>query len=282
MISLNREFIADHIIRRDRAAHKGDFGKVLIFAGSPGMAGAAVLCGRAALKSGAGLVRFLLPSLDSPLLQILQTAVPEATCVAYAEGMDFNEYSAIAAGPGLGQEAIVRQILSDMIERYAGRLILDADALNMISSSADLIKLVLRSSAVITITPHVGEARRLLGGIPFDHHTDYGRVSAFNTLCEKYRTVTVLKGAGTIAGTSDDPYINTTGNPGMATGGSGDVLTGVIAALNGQGYSAEMSAVIGVWIHGTAGDLAADALGEMSLISSDIVRFLPAAFKTVY
>lgn len=282
MISLSREYVSSRIIKRDRAAHKGDFGKVLIFAGSAGMAGAAILCGRAALRSGSGLVRFLLPSLDSPLLGILQTAVPEATCIAYSEGCDLGEYSAIAAGPGLGQETIVRQILADILKRYQGRLVLDADALNMISSSAELTELVLKCGAEITLTPHVGEARRLLGGASLDYSSADGRLDAFRTLSEKYRSVIVLKGAGSLAGTPENTFINTTGNPGMATGGSGDVLTGIIAALNGQGYTPADSAAIGVWIHGTAGDLAAEDLGEIGLISSDIAAYIPAAFKTVY
>ena len=282
MISLSREYISEKIFRRDRAAHKGDFGKVLVFAGSAGMAGAAILCGRAALRSGSGLVRFLLPTLESPLLQILQTSVPEATCVSYSEGFDFGEYSAIAAGPGLGKETIVRRILADILKRYEGKLVLDADALNMISASAELTELVLSCRAELTMTPHVGEARRLLGGASFDYSTDEGRLAAFRTLAGKYRSVIVLKGAGSLAGTSEHTFINTTGNPGMATGGSGDVLTGIIAALDGQGYATDEAAAIGTWIHGTAGDLAAQDKGEIGLISSDIAEYIPAAFKTVY
>lgn len=282
MLRLSEDFVKDNLIKRDRAAHKGDFGKVLIFAGSVGMAGAAALCGRAALKSGAGLVRFLLPDFDGPLLQILQTTVPEATCVSYSEGMDFNEYSAIAAGPGLGQETVVRRILRDILERYSGKLVLDADALNMIAFSAELNSLARECHADTTMTPHVGEARRLLEGNSFDFTSEEGRLAAFNALCEIYECAAVLKGAGSICGTMEETYINTTGNPGMATAGSGDVLTGVIAALNGQGYHAALSAAMGAWIHGRAGDLAAEDIGEISLISSDIAAYVPAAFREVY
>ena len=282
MITLDSDYISGKIIKRERDAHKGDFGKVLIFAGSAGMAGASILCGRAALRSGAGLVRFLIPDFGSPLLPILQTAVPEATCVPYCEDMDFNEYSSIAAGPGLGQESIVRNIFYSILCSYTGRLILDADALNMISSSDELKDLVKNSEADITMTPHIGEARRLLAPESFDHKTEEGRLFAFHLLCSAYNTVTVLKGAGTLVGSVDNSFKNSTGNPGMATGGSGDVLTGIITALNAQGYSPEDAAAIGVWIHGNAGDKAAEDLGEISLISSDIAEYIPASFSDVY
>lgn len=288
------------MVKRDRNAHKGNFGKILIFAGSVGMAGAAALCAKASLRSGAGLVRFLLPAFDSPLLQILQTIVPEATCVSYMEGMDFDEYDSIAAGPGLGSETIVRRILGDILAGYSGTLVLDADALNMISASKELALLTANCRARIIMTPHVGEARRLLGNASFDHQNDEGRAAALNMISEKYSALVVLKGSGTLTGyaasaadrfcscadeTSYENGIimkNTTGGPGMATGGSGDVLTGTIAALSGQGYSPLMAAAIGTWIHGRAGDIAAARLGEISMISSDIAGHLPAAFKTVY
>ena len=274
-------YITDDYIRtimkpRQPEAHKGDFGKVLIYAGSPGMAGAAILAGRAALRSGAGLVRYLLPSLQSPLYPILQTAVPEATCVFEKDISDYSEYTAIAAGPGLGKTAEARRILKNILLLSESVIVLDADALNIISADEELAFFV-KSSPPVIITPHVGEAKRLLNSRePINAAEE--RETAVRALREKFGCISVLKGAGTIV-CGDELYINTTGNPGMATGGSGDVLTGLIAGLAAQKYSPEEAARLGVFLHGKAGDLARDAKGEMGLIASDIVEFLPEAEK---
>ena len=264
---------------RKREAHKGDFGKVLIYAGSPGMAGAAILAGRAALRAGAGLVRFLLPSSDSPLYPILQTAVPEATCVFENRISDYSEYSAIAAGPGLGKSPITRGILKNLLLLSESVIVLDADALNMLSEDEELAFFV-KSSPPVIITPHVGEAKRLLNSRE-PINTEDERLAAAKTLAEKYSCTAVLKGAGTIV-CGEETYINTTGNPGMATGGSGDVLTGLIAGLAAQGYAPEEAARLGVFLHGKAGDLAAQAKGEMGLISSDIAEYIPNAEMLYY
>ena len=319
MITLNEKYVRSKIVKRTRTAHKGDFGKVLIFAGSEGMAGAAVLCGRAALRSGAGLVRYLLPSSGSRLQNILQISVPEATCVTYSEDMDFSEYSAIACGCGLGKGRNASHILKAILKRYDGLLVLDADALNMIAASNNMISLVQSSQAMIIMTPHPGEAKRLLGHdletvskepgqIPgqytlFDpaekqendlphpdrelkKDTDWtdpdDRLAVLNRLSEKYYSIIVLKGCGTLVGTTENTFINTTGNPGMATGGSGDVLTGIIAALGGQGYKPIDCAACGVYVHGLAGDKAASKNSEIGMTSSDIIDMLPSAWKEVY
>jgi len=286
MITLTDKYIRSKIIPREICAHKGDFGKVLIFAGSPGMAGAAILCAKAALRSGAGLVRFLIPEAEGPLLTILQCSVPEATCVKYDEDMDLSEYDAIAAGPGIGQGTAASYILRDILTRYAGFLVLDADALNLISSSEELHGLVQESQAKIIMTPHPGEARRLLSGDPEADETDWAdpdsRLKAFSRLSERYYSVIVLKGSGTLVGTNENTFINTTGNPGMATGGSGDVLTGIIASLGAQGYTPLDAACVGVYVHGLAGDMAAESYGQMGMISSDIADQTALAFRKVY
>ena len=278
-------YIKETIFRRDRAAHKGDFGKVLIFAGSVGMAGAAVLNGRAALKSGAGLVQYLLPDFDSPLLPILQTSVPEATCIKLSPQLRFSDYSAISAGSGIGQTPEALTILTDIIDTYTGTLLLDADALNLIAAGGQLAAKVRSANAQIIITPHIGEARRLLHSTdPIS--TDAEREAAALKLVELYNCTAVLKGAGTLVAAKESGYINiyqnTTGNPGMATAGSGDSLAGIIASLSGQGYSPRNAARTGVFIHGKAGDLAAEELGEMGVTASDIITFIPAALKMYY
>ena len=268
MTPITEEYIRSIIKKRDANAHKGDFGKVLIFAGSVGMAGAAILCGRAALRSGAGLVRYLLPDAQSPLYPILQTAVPEATCV-FADNVNLSEYTSIAAGPGLGKSEYSKDTLKKILTEYEGTIVLDADALNIISENP------MATSANVIMTPHIGEARRLL---KTDAITD--REAAVKELSKEYNCVAVLKGAGTLV-YKNELYINTTGNPGMATGGSGDVLTGLIAGLVSQGYEPEVAARLGVYLHGRAGDLAKEEKSEMGLIASDIAEFLPAAEKEV-
>lgn len=291
MIYTDDKYISETIFRRSPDAHKGDFGKLLIFAGSEGMAGAATLTGRAALRSGAGLVRFLLPDFNSSLLPILQINVPEATCICWHEHLNLSEYSAIATGSGLGKSPQAQEILTYIIDNYSGVLILDADALNMISESNILADKVHHSNATIIITPHVGEAKRLL-------HTCEGisgldsRKNAVCALSEQYNCIAVLKGSGTLVASqnihSDSNaahapafaiYQNTTGNPGMATGGSGDCLTGIIASLAAQKYKPLDAARIGVFIHGRAGDLAGEQLGEMGMTAGDIVTYIPYALK---
>ena len=291
----DQEYIRRILYRRKTDAHKGDFGKILIFAGSAGMAGAAILCGRAALKSGVGLAQFLLPDFDSPLLPILQISVPEATCVSAENSKTLSRldsYTAIACGSGLGNSETSRRILTHILQNYAGTLLLDADALNMIAGSEELTRITKACKATVIITPHIGEARRLL-------HTDApiadpeSRRRAVCELARKYDCIAVLKGAGTLVArqtetpSPDAPdnasfliFQNTTGNPGMATAGSGDSLAGLITSLAAQGYAPVDAARTGVYIHGKAGDLAAVELGEMGMTASDIVNFIPYALKT--
>lgn len=288
MIYTDDYYIKQTLKRRNVNAHKGNFGKILIYAGSTGMAGAAVLCGRAALKSGAGLVQYLLPSFESPLLTILQISVPEATCLEMNDSLDLSQYQAVAAGCGLGKSSEAAAILSFILSNYSGVIVLDADALNMISESRELQDKLINSGASSVITPHIGEARRLL-------HTCEGisgldsRKWAVCSLAEQYNAIAVLKGSGTLVAEhfpkrvpSFDIFMNTTGNPGMAAGGSGDSLTGIIASLAGQGYKAVDAARMGVFLHGKAGDLAAENLSEPGLTASDIVNYIPAAIRLYY
>ncbi|MBR3241987.1 MAG: NAD(P)H-hydrate dehydratase [Parasporobacterium sp.] len=337
MILMDSKYFHVCFPKRKADAHKGDFGRILLFTGSPGMAGAAVLCGKAALRSGAGLTRFLLPSFKDPLYPILQVSVPEATCVvpeplslsepadpvsfkdpvsgplskASYQIPDIGEYQAIAAGSGLGGSAIRRDLLKQILNNYSGKLILDADALNMIAREEISIAEVLNSSAEILLTPHIGEAKRLLD-TAFPIRTEEERLKAAKTLAMKYQCAVLLKGPGTLIVKSEnerekamsldsvfsfnatDPadfrkslsgtenwtiYKNTTGNPGMAVGGSGDVLTGIITAFAGAGLSLPEAAACGAYIHGKAGDLAAEELGEVCMNASDIIRYLPKAWK---
>ena len=283
MTKTDETYIQNTIYTRKADAHKGDFGKVLIFAGSPGMAGAAILCGRAALKSGAGLVQFLLPSSDSPLLNILQCCVPEATCRFGLTDLKLSDYTAVACGSGLGKSQTALSMLRTLFAQCSCVLTADADALNLIAENEDLKDLFTACPARRIITPHTGEARRLL-------HThaaltsEEERIQAVQDLAHTYHCIAVLKGAGTLIASDTDPEIciNTTGNPGMATAGSGDSLTGLITSLAAQGYSPMDAARIGVFIHGKAGDLSAERLGEMGMTASDILSSIPYALHLYY
>lgn len=273
-------YIRETIYKRKEDAHKGDFGKVLIYAGSPGMAGAALLCGTAALRTGSGLVRYLMTPLRKEIQPILQTGLWEATCLD-ADSLNFADYQAVAAGCGLGESDEAAQMLASILTSYTGVLVLDADALNLVAHREELSSLAASYPGTLILTPHIGEAKRLLQTNE-EIKTLSQRQDAVFALAEKYHCIAVLKGAGTLVAEKKDVYENTTGNPGMATGGSGDVLTGVIASLAGQGYAPLDAARMGVFIHGKAGDLAAQELGEMSVIARDIIRKIPDAFKQYY
>ena len=305
---ITEELVKKIVRPREAHLHKGDCGRVLIGAGSVGMAGAAILASRGALRSGAGLVRAAVPS---ELTTILQVAVPEATCIdrgsllTDVESADLAQYNAICIGPGLGEEAESIAFVKAMLTSYGGVLIVDADALNIIAHN-DMLGL-LRDRAehwpdTTVITPHIGEARRLLAAatVSAAHSFDFSgaasetaRLDIAAALVEATRAIVVLKGSGTIvAAAGREPLVNTTGNPGMATGGSGDVLAGVITGLAGQKrqpgteFAATASrigaydaAVAGVYIHGLAGDLAAADLGEYGLISGDLPLYVAKAIK---
>ena len=249
--------------KRKRDAHKGDFGRVLIVAGSKGMAGAAILCAKGALRSGAGLVTLSVPD---EILPIVQTAVPEATCISRDFSPDLLAvYDTIAIGPGLGISAESEEVCSYILENYGGKIVIDADALTILS------KTNITFDADTVITPHPGEAARMLGTSPSVVQTRREPTAAI--LAEKYGCVAVLKGADTLVAVTApnlEIFINTTGNPGMATGGSGDVLTGVIASFIAQGIPVLTAARAGVYIHGLAGDLMASVYGESGLTAGDL------------
>jgi len=263
---------------RDPNSHKGDYGKVLLVAGSLGMAGAAILAGRSAYSSGAGLVYCAVPTQLFPILQI---SLPEAICIARKPGkLDYGQYDAIILGPGLGLLRENGTLVEEILKTYNGPLVIDADGLNCISQY-DLYQALLDTKAQVVMTPHPGEAKRLLGVAGIEDREKF-TVS----LSQTFRATTVLKGAGTIIASINNEGItqvlkNTTGNPGMATAGSGDVLAGIIGAFLAKGLTPMDAASAGVYIHGVAGDLAAKELGETGLMASDICRHIPYAIKNI-
>lgn len=272
------EYVNTVIKRRKRNIHKGDCGRILLIAGSLGMAGAAVLCGRGALRSGAGLVR--IATLEE-IFSIVQVGVPEATCVSRKSlNLDKLNYDAISAGPGLGEELEDADLIRKILQEYEGTFVLDADGLNQIAKN-NMQEELKNSLCKVIITPHIGEAARLLS-IDITNAKTMDRQELSTRLVEKTNAIVVLKGEGTIVATPEgNSYTNTTGNPGMATGGAGDVLTGIITSLSGQGLLPEDAAKAGVYLHGLAGDLGAQRFGEYGLIAGDIAEMTALAIKKI-
>ncbi len=267
-------------------AHKGDFGKVCIIAGSMGMSGAAALAGRSALRAGAGLVRVATPK---SVLPIVASIEPCFTTIALPEDNlgrisakainpileAVSENDTVAFGPGVGISGALRSVLESLLEQDQLRLVIDADGLNNL---AGIKNWHIKLKAKLILTPHPGEMKRLWSAL-FRESLPPDRQQQATQLAQQTKTVVALKGAGTVVTDGQKAYVNKSGNPGMATAGSGDVLTGVITALAGQGLSDLDAAVLGVYIHGLAGDIAAEKLGQVSLIATDIIDTLPEAFK---
>lgn len=260
---------------RPPQAHKGTFGHALLYAGSHGMAGAAILSARACMRSGVGLLTVCTPSCNNDILQI---SVPEAMTIPtddlYANA-DLNRYNAVGAGPGIGKGDSQTAILNKLLKTAGCPMVLDADALNIISQNGYLLEYVPTGSV---ITPHPGELARLTGN---SKNLEDMMAKALDMAQQTGITV-IVKGAPSVTVTPQrKAYINTTGNNGMATGGSGDVLTGIVLALLAQGYSALHAAVTATFIHGMAGDKAAQELSTTAMTSADIITHLPKAWLEI-
>ena len=263
---------------RKKFAHKGNFGHALLVAGSYGKIGAAVLASRACLKSGVGLLTVNLPRVG---YSIIQTAVPEAMAICDNDeniitGLpELSNYKAIGIGPGIGTSEKTAEAFFNLLRAISVHLVIDADGLNILSMNQQMLGSL---PANCILTPHPGEFDRLVGSSAssmerLEKQVEFSRVN---------KVVVVLKGANTSVTTSDgNIYFNSTGNPGMATAGSGDVLTGIILSLLAQGYSAPDAARVGVYVHGLAGDLAKDETGEEGLIATDIINNIGRAFKNL-
>lgn len=269
---------------RANDAHKGDVGRVLIIGGCCGevwMVGAPAFAALAALRSGAGLVQMLVPqAIRTPAVTVAPGATVRTLPVEAPALLDaIHEFGAdvIALGPGLGR-SIEPGVIADLLTRYEGPWVVDADGLNRL---AEVDPFVIPEAHRVVLTPHPGEARRLLAARNVTvkvGRTEAQRREAACALVEAYGCTIVLKGAGTVVTNGDRLYVNHTGNAGMATGGTGDVLTGIIAALVGQKMPPLEAAILGVYLHGLAGDFAAEELGRRSLIATDLIEYLPEAF----
>lgn len=262
---------------RSKFSHKGNFGHSLLIAGSYGKMGAAVLSSRAAMRSGVGLLTAHIPNCG---YQIIQTAVPEVMASVdehdrlFSSPPNLDQFDAIGVGPGIGQDKDTIRAFAALLEKVKVPVVLDADAINILGLNQELTHLIPKGSI---LTPHPKEFERLVG----TWSDDIERLSKQLEFSMKTQTVVLVKGAHTSISTPEGKlYFNNTGNPGMATAGSGDVLTGILTSLMGQGYTSEEAAITGAWIHGLAGDCAARIKGEEALIASDIIEYLPEAFTS--
>lgn len=265
--------------RPDRS-HKGMFGKVLCIAGSVNMAGASYLCGYAALRTGAGLVRIFTREENRVILQSL---LPEAILTTFSSESEAEEKltealgwaDTAAIGPGLGKEAWAALLVREALAEFHGPMVLDADGINL---AAEHREWLMQHEGPLILTPHVGEFGRLMNQPVADISAD---ISGQAKACaEKYHCICVLKDAPTAVALPDGTCrMNTTGNNGMSTAGSGDVLTGILAGLLGQKVKAEDAAWLGVWLHGRSGDLAARTEGTYGLMARHLIQHLPEAMK---
>ncbi len=279
--NFNQHFIDKELVKaiftpRNAFAHKGSFGHVLMVAGSYGKMGAATLATKACMHSGAGLITVYAPRCGYSILQI---AAPEAMVMTDENEThlstlpaEIEKYSVIGIGPGIGTKEETQKMLSFIIRRYAKPLVMDADGLNCLSLQPAILK---QLPACSILTPHPKEFDRLFG----DHQNDFERIETAKEKAEELNIIIVLKGHHTLIATpGGNLYFNSTGNAGMAKGGSGDVLTGIITALVAQKYEPAQAAILGVYLHGYSGDLASLALSQEAMIATDLVSFLSQAF----
>lgn len=272
------------IPRRGRDAHKGNFGTVLVIGGSRAMPGAAALAAMAALRSGAGLVKVAAPVSAVPAVAAYNPCYTFLPCSETFEGtlskaavpeiLDESEKAdVLAIGPGISTVGETAATVLEVVRKTAHPLVIDADGLNILAEDLDAVK---ARNGVTVLTPHPGEFERLDGRKP--PRDAKGRLEAANRLAAGTGCVVLLKGKGTVVTDGSEAHVIGTGNPGMATAGSGDVLTGMIAALFGQLGPGVDTVALAAHLHGLAGDLAAAKVGELSLTAGDIVDHLPAAF----
>lgn len=275
---LTKDFVASCLIGRSKFSHKGTFGHVLLISGCYGKMGAAVLASRACLRAGTGLLTTHVPKSG---YEIIQTALPEAMIsidqsdILFTQIPDLVPYQAIGVGPAIGCTNNTQKAMHELLEKAEVPLVIDADAVNILGENREWLQKVPGSTI---FTPHPKEFERLAGKT--ENH--YARNMMQIEFSKRYNVFVVLKGAHTSVSCPDGAcYFNTSGNPGMATAGSGDVLTGIILSLLGQGYQPKLAALIGVYLHGLAGDIAKKQFGEEAIIASDIIDNLGNAFKEI-
>jgi len=261
---INEEWVKMHVKHRDTNGHKKTFGHVLVIAGSEGKAGAAILCAKAALHSGCGMVTAMIPK-EAVVVLLEQSPEIMYTNELLVQKLDLKIFDAIVIGPGLGFSETAQSNLIYLLSNYLGPIVIDADALTQLASNRQLIK----SNHILT--PHPGEFSKLIS----TSYDENNRLFQVNQFIEHFPGLLVLKGAGTLVAKNGNEILqNTTGNDGMATAGSGDVLAGLIASLCAQGYDNYDAAAIGVYMHGLAGDNAVKEISKASLTAQELIHQL--------
>lgn len=275
MTEVKEAFVRRCLPVRDRDGHKGTFGKVHILAGSVGFTGAPALSSAAAVRTGSGLVHLWVPQEIWPVLAIkCQSAMPAPVPPFPALLEKLDQGDGVLIGPGLGRSRKTDVRTCRLLQRVQTAVVLDADGINAVAEHIDVLDT--RRGRVTVLTPHDGEFIRLTGGTPLGPD----REAAAAAFARAHGCVLVLKGHRTITAFPDgETFVNTTGNPGMAKGGSGDVLAGMILSLLGQGLPPKQAVPAAVWLHGRAGDLAAEALGEYGMTPDDLLQQIPAAIR---
>lgn len=277
MLHITKSEITKRYKPIDSKTHKGTQGHVLIVAGSYGKIGAAVLASKACLKSGSGLVTAFVPKCGYQILQISNPEIMTLTDVeeTFISNIDFDiKPQAIAIGPGLGQEKITQDALHQFLKSNRVPLILDADALNILSINKNWLSLLQPKTI---LTPHPKELERLIG----KWNSDEEKLDKTKAFSKQYHVIVVMKGAPTVVIDGDAVYKNSTGNAALATAGSGDVLTGIITSLVAQSYEPITAAILGVYLHGLTADIALPKTGRHAFIASDIINYLGEAFLTI-
>ena len=277
---LNHDRVLQLLPDRPVHSHKGDYGKILLLCGSRGYTGAAALSAMGALRSGAGLVYLAVPEsiytieamkLTEPVITPLPDHLGTYSTAAVPKVLTMlSGKDAVLVGPGIGQTDGTRSIVQTVLENFNGPVVLDADGINVLKAHKDILRG--RTNPTI-LTPHDGEFQRFFGPLSED------RVSSAVALAKDLGIIVLLKGHNTVITDGTITYVNHTGNPGMATGGSGDVLAGIIVSLLGQGLSPIEAAACGAWLHGAAGDICANEVGQYGMLPSDMIQVLPRLLK---
>lgn len=277
---LNHNDVLSILPDRDLFAHKGNFGRILLLCGSRGYTGAAALAAKGALRTGAGLVFLGVPE-SIYAIEAVKLTEPIVFPLPDSEGMfaeaaienigkRLPQMDAVLVGPGMGKSVGCDAVLSFVLENFSGPVILDADGINLAATHKDVIR---RRDCPTILTPHAGEFVR------FNSDSSDADVEQAEALARDLGAIVVLKGHNTVTTDGFETYINDTGNPGMAVGGSGDVLAGMIVSLVGQGIQPLKAAAAAVWLHGEAGDLCAKDMGQYAMLPSDLLKYLPRLLK---
>ena len=277
---LNHEAVLSILPDRKADSHKGDYGKILLLCGSRGYTGAAALAAMGALRSGAGLVYLAVPesiyAIEAcKLTEAIVLPLPdEGGTIAMSALPEIRrllpKMDAVLIGCGLGQSEGTRAVLETVLREFSGPVVVDADGINLLAKHMDILR---ERHASTILTPHAGEFVRIGG----DNKAD--RVAETQRFAGEYGCILLLKGHETVISDGKETYVNQTGNPGMAVGGSGDVLSGIIVSLLGQGIEPLKAAACGAWLHGKAGDICAEKIGQYGMLPTDLVEVLPRLLK---